>query len=144
MRERFWENLPLEALSDKEWEALCDGCGRCCLKKLQDDETEQIYYTSVACRLFDANTCRCSNYEARLQAVDDCLDLQRHELDWQWMPSSCAYRLRSEGKALPEWHYLRSGDPNLVHFTGFSMRDKVVSESEVDDDSLEDYIIGQL
>lgn len=143
MRENFW-TLPLDQLDTEEWDALCDGCGRCCMKKLQDEDDDTVYYTSVACRLFDANTCRCSNYDQRLQIVDDCLDLQRHEMQWEWMPESCAYRLRADNKPLPEWHYLRSGDRKQVHFTGFSMRHKVVSEDTVDEEALEDYIIGPL
>jgi uncharacterized cysteine cluster protein YcgN (CxxCxxCC family) len=143
MRENFWA-LPLAELTDSEWEALCDGCGRCCLKKLQDEDDDTVYYTSVACKLFDVSSCRCSDYPARLQKVEDCLDLRRHELQWEWLPETCAYRLRANDEALPEWHYLRSGDRNLVHFTGFSMRHKVVPEDTVDEDDLEDYIIGPL
>ena len=130
MRERFWE-APLKSLSREEWEALCDGCGKCCLHKLEDDETGALHATNVACRLLDRESCRCSNYRLRRVFVPDCvrLDLARlGKIDW--LPATCAYRLRADGEPLPDWHYLISGDRETVHEAGMSVRGWTISEDE--------------
>ncbi|HEX8263578.1 MAG TPA: YcgN family cysteine cluster protein [Allosphingosinicella sp.] len=126
----FWEK-PLAALSRAEWEALCDGCGKCCLHKVEDDETGQIYPTNVACRLLDRHTARCTNYRGRKAFVPDCIRLTAPRVAaYAWLPSTCAYRLRAEGKPLPEWHYLVCGDREAVHRAGMSIRGWTVSEDE--------------
>jgi len=124
----FWEK-PLESLDRGEWEALCDGCGRCCLHKLEDDETSELFATNVACKLLDRHNGRCTSYATRKKHVADCVTLDRTKLDTlEWLPSSCAYRLRAAGEPLPEWHYLVSGDRESVHRSGQSTRGWTVSE----------------
>lgn len=126
--DRFWER-PLETLDRQEWEALCDGCGRCCLHKVEDADTGEIYSTNVACKLLDLDTARCSNYRHRRAFVPDCLRLTKRNAGLlDWLPATCAYRLRAEGQPLPEWHYLVSGDRETVHEAGISVIGKVVSE----------------
>ena len=139
----FWKNLPLEALNPAEWEALCDGCGKCCTIKLEDIDTGALTFTSVACRLFDDDTCRCGNYALRKQLVEGCVILRPDTLDQtlQWMPQSCAYRLRSEGRPLPWWHHLVSGSWETVHEAGMSMREKTQAEYEIEEDDWQDYAI---
>jgi uncharacterized cysteine cluster protein YcgN (CxxCxxCC family) len=140
----FWEVKKLAEMSASEWESLCDGCAKCCLHKLQDEETDEIFYTSVACAKLDLETCRCSVYEDRLRYVPDCLDLVQENLEeLEWLPDSCAYRLVSEGRALPQWHHLVSGEKNSVHKAGMSVRGRVVSEHDVAEDELELYIIDE-
>ena len=144
MRKWFWE-LPLKQLRRDEWEALCDGCGKCCLNKIEYEDTGELAFTRVACRLLDGETCRCASYENRHQLVPECIVLTPQMLDeisW-WLPATCAYRLRAEGKPLPEWHYLISGDRDSVHRAGASVRGWTVSEVQVDEDDWEDYIIEE-
>ena len=125
----FWKTVPLERMTDEQWESLCDGCGRCCLHKLRDEDTEEIAFTDVSCRLLDTHTCRCTRYEERRRFVPDCVSLTPGTLrDIDWLPPSCAYRLVSEGKDLPLWHPLRSGDPATVHTSGASVRGRAVDE----------------
>lgn len=145
MRERFWE-LPLEKLTPKEWESLCDGCGRCCLNKLEFEDTGELAFTRVACKLLDGHSCRCGSYANRHDYVPECVVLtpkKLKEIDW-WLPRTCAYRLRSEGKPLYDWHYLISGDPESVHRAGISVRDWTVSEAVLPEEDWEDYIIEDL
>jgi hypothetical protein len=129
----FWEK-PLRELSRAEWESLCDGCGKCCLHKVEDEATGEIHGTNVTCKLLDARTGRCGNYGERKAFVPDCVRLTP-ELAGKlaWLPSTCAYRLRSEGKPLPDWHYLISGDRETVHQAGMSVRGWTVSETEAGD-----------
>ena len=116
----FWE-APLASLDAGQWEALCDGCGKCCLHKLEDEDTGRIYPTNVACRLLDLSTARCSDYKHRRRHVPDCLTLTKAKVeDLEWLPQSCAYRLRAEGEPLPDWHYLVCGDRDAVHRAGQS------------------------
>ena len=130
LRERFWQ-LPLDALSRPEWEALCDGCGQCCLHKLEDDDTGEILHTNVACRLLDIASARCQDYRHRKAYVPDCLRLTPQNVHKAtWLPASCAYRLRAEGQDLLEWHPLLSGDPASVRRAGISIAGRVVSEDE--------------
>ena len=130
LRYRFWE-LPLGELNRAEWEALCDGCGRCCLHKIEDADTGEISHTNVACRLLDKRTARCTDYRNRKAYVPDCLRLTLKIVkDVHWLPESCAYRLRADGKKLPDWHYLISGDSEDVVRAGVSVIGRVVSETE--------------
>jgi uncharacterized cysteine cluster protein YcgN (CxxCxxCC family) len=140
---KFWEQKKLSELSASEWEALCDGCGKCCLNKLEDEDTGKVHYTDVACKLLDKKTCQCMNYLNRHAFVPDCITLSvRNIKKMDYMPKSCAYRLRSEGKSLPWWHHLVCGDRQMVHKAGMSAKGKVVSELEVpNDDDWEGHIV---
>ena len=135
----FWEK-PLATLDRAEWEALCDGCGKCCLHKVEDEETGRIYATNVACRLLDRQTAQCSNYRQRRAFVPDSLRLTYAKLDEiAWLPQTCAYRLRADGQPLPDWHYLISGDRETVHREGHSVRGWTISETLAGD--LENHIV---
>ena len=137
----FWKKKSLRQMSRSEWESLCDGCGKCCLIKLIDDLTDELHFTTVACRLLDCNTCRCGDYENREELVPDCIVLSpRLVEELQWMPSTCAYRLIHEGKDLYWWHHLVSGRLDTVHEAGVSVRGRGISEREVPDSSLPNYI----
>ena len=137
---RFWDK-PLDRLSRAQWEALCDGCGQCCLHKLEDEDTGAIYRTNVACRLLDLKTGGCSDYRHRKAQVPDCLRLTpRLVLEVPWLPKTCAYRLRAEGQPLKAWHYLECGDREAVHREGISIRGRAVSE--VLAGPLEDHIVS--
>ena len=130
---RFWER-PLASLSRAEWESLCDGCGKCCLHKLEDADTGEVQATNVACTLLDRHSCRCTNYRGRRAYVPDCLRLTADNVGrFAWLPTTCAYRLRAEGKDLPDWHYLICGDREAVHRAGMSARGWTVSEDEAGD-----------
>lgn len=138
----FWRSKPLSAMNREEWEALCDGCGKCCLVKLEDQDTGEISFTDVACKLLDCSSCRCTDYENRVAHVPDCVKLSAkvvHEL--QWMPSTCAYRLLKEGKELFWWHPLVSGDPNSVHEAGVSVQGRAISEIYVKDEELYEHAV---
>ena len=125
---RFWE-APLASLDAGEWEALCDGCGKCCLHKLEDEDSGRIYPTNVACRLLDLKTARCGDYKHRRRHVPDCLTLTKRSVaDIEWLPQTCAYRLRAEGEPLPDWHYLVCGDRDAVHRAGESIVGWTVAE----------------
>ena len=140
----FWRRKSLAQMTDSEWESLCDGCGKCCLNKLEEEETDRTYYTDVGCRLLDGQTCRCRDYANRQELVDDCVRLTPKSLKTiTWLPPSCAYVLLSEGKDLYWWHPLVSGDPETVHAAGVSVRGRVRdSEVNVPDADLEDYIVS--
>ena len=135
----FWKTKTLEEMSASEWESLCDGCGKCCLSKLEDEDTGEIHFTSVGCRLFNADTCRCGDYANRLKKVSDCVQLTPQNVRTiSWLPRTCAYRLVAEGRDLFSWHPLISGDSESVHKAGISMRGRVTaSETEMADP--EDY-----
>ena len=138
---RFWEK-PLDALDRDEWEALCDGCGKCCLHKVEDEISGEIHPTNVACRLLDRHSCRCSSYRTRRVFVPDCVRLSASNIGrYRWLPSTCAYRLRAEGRPLPDWHPLVSGDPESVHRAGMSVRGWTVSEDEAGD--LEHHLVDR-
>ena len=139
----FWKEKKLSEMSTEEWESLCDNCGKCCLHKLEDEDTAEIFYTSVVCDLIDLNTCRCTRYSERCKLVPDCLDLKQHDFsDFNWLPSTCAYKLIAEGKDLPSWHPLVSKQPESVHEAGVSVKSYAMKESEVD--SAEHHIIAWL
>jgi uncharacterized cysteine cluster protein YcgN (CxxCxxCC family) len=130
----------MESLSREEWEALCDGCAKCCLHRLEDEDTREIHFTNVACQLLDQETCRCGNYAERSVLVPDCITLTPRILeDPYWLPSTCAYRLLAEGKELPWWHPLVSGDPETVFQSGNSVSGRVICETEAD--NLEHHLI---
>ena len=134
MRDRFWERFGLSELNSAEWEALCDGCGKCCLHKLEDEETGRIYRTNVACRLLDRHSAQCSDYPRRKKFVPDCIQLTPTlvpRLDW--LPATCGYRRVSEGLPLPDWHHLISGSRDTVHQAGASIRGWTVSEDDAGD-----------
>jgi uncharacterized cysteine cluster protein YcgN (CxxCxxCC family) len=128
----FWEAKSLDELSDQEWEALCDGCGRCCLQKLEDADSGDVYFTDVACRLLDRESCRCTDYASRLSQVEDCLSLRpltQQKIDW--LPGSCAYKRLALGEGLAAWHPLISGDPQTVIAAGISVAGQCAAENEV-------------
>lgn len=139
----FWKRKKLAEMSAEEWESLCDGCGRCCLNKLEDEETREIHFTNVACRLLDLETCRCVSYEQRTRFVPDCRRLTPLNVGRiPWLPSTCAYRRLAEGKDLEWWHPLVSGDPKTVEEAKISVRGRVISERDTDD--LENHIVSWL
>jgi uncharacterized cysteine cluster protein YcgN (CxxCxxCC family) len=129
--EEFWRTKPLAAMSKAEWESLCDGCGRCCLHKLRDEDTDEISFTNVACRLLDLETARCSDYARRRTKIPDCVQLTPRKLRTvDWLPPSCAYRLLSEGKELFAWHPLISGSADTVRRAGAAVNGRAISERE--------------
>ncbi|MGI9415822.1 MAG: YcgN family cysteine cluster protein [Hyphomicrobiales bacterium] len=136
--EPFWVTKPLSDMTPQEWESLCDGCARCCLVKLQDIDTDELHYTDVACALLDLKVCHCTDYARRSERVSDCVRLTPETVaETDWLPETCAYRLLSEGKSLFWWHPLVSGTTVSVHEAGISVRGRVVSEQEVEEDELE-------
>jgi uncharacterized cysteine cluster protein YcgN (CxxCxxCC family) len=133
----FWESKSLDEMTPDEWEALCDGCGKCCLHVFEDPDTSERFRASVACRLLDTHTCRCADYEARFEHVPGCVrvtvELARNG---EWLPSTCAYRLLARGESLRWWHPLVSGDPETVHLAGISVRDRVISGEGMEADEM--------
>ena len=139
----FWETKKLAEMTAEEWESLCDNCGKCCLHKLEDEDTGKIAFTSVACRLINLNTCRCTRYNERTKLVAECLDIRKLDVEkYNWLPSTCAYRLLNEGKELPAWHPLLSGSLASVKRAGVSISSYAIKESMAMD--LEDHIIEWL
>ncbi len=142
MNKKFWETKPLTEMTAQEWEALCDGCAQCCLAKVEDSETGEVHYTDVACRYLDSDTCRCTRYSRRTELVPDCVRLTPENLDrLPWMPATCAYRLLAEGRPLPQWHPLVSGDPRSVHDAGVSVRGRCISEEFVHEHDLIERVV---
>jgi len=145
LEHEYWKKKKLEEMDTEEWEGLCDGCARCCQYKLQDEDTNEIYYTNVICRLLDTYRCRCSDYPNRARLVPTCLGLNADLVkQLSWMPKTCAYRLVAEGKELAWWHPLVSGSRETVHQAGISVRNKVIPEYEADMENLEDYVVDWL
>lgn len=141
--EPFWRSKSLDEMTPEEWESLCDGCGRCCLNKLEDADTGEIAWTDVACRLLDGEACRCRNYEERARHVPDCIALTPTTVrDLAWLPATCGYRLVEEGRDLYWWHPLVSGDAGTVHQAGISVRGRTVSEDGMPVAQLEDRIVN--
>lgn len=139
----FWRTKSLAEMTLSEWESLCDGCGQCCLHKLQDEDTDEIALTDVACRLLDLESCRCSDYEDRHVSVPDCVRLTPGNAgELTWMPQTCAYRRLANGQPLEWWHPLVSGDPETVHAAGFSVRGQAVSEDAIDD--IQEHVVDWL
>ena len=140
--ERFWEDTTLDQLTTSQWEALCDHCGRCCLQKYQKPTTGKIYYTWVACYLLDIETCCCTQYHLRHVLVPDCISLSAANIPkLRWLPKTCAYRLIAEGKGLPRWHPLVSGNAESVNEAGISIRNRAVSETLVHPDDVENFMV---
>jgi uncharacterized cysteine cluster protein YcgN (CxxCxxCC family) len=138
----YWNRKTLAEMSLEEWEALCDGCGWCCVHKIQDSDTEEVLYTNVVCKFIDLHRCRCSDYEHRHEIVPTCVLLTTELIPkLTWLPDTCAYRLVSERKDLPYWHYLKTGSDYSVHKSGNSIRGKVISERDIDMDQLDDFVI---
>jgi len=139
-KDAFWKAKKLEQMNEAQWESLCDGCGLCCLHKLEDADTGDIAYTNVACRLLDLQSCRCQKYKIRKLLVPDCVILTADQVEnFTWLPPTCAYRLVAEGRDLPDWHPLISGRAETVHEAGISVRGRAISEREAG--PLEDHII---
>ncbi|HEX5787844.1 MAG TPA: YcgN family cysteine cluster protein [Woeseiaceae bacterium] len=131
MAEEFWKRKSLAELDRREWESLCDGCALCCLHKVEDEDTGALFYTNLACRLLDTDTCRCTDYANRVKLVSDCLRLSADSTEaFEWLPETCAYRLLARGSDLPAWHPLVTGDPDSVHAAGISVRGRVRSERD--------------
>jgi hypothetical protein len=140
----FWEEKSLSEMSREEWESLCDHCGKCCLLKLEDedDEAGSVYYTNIVCHLFNHDDGHCTDYPNREQRVPTCLRLTQDNLDdIAWLPPSCSYRSIMEGRGLEDWHHLISGDKNTIHETGNSVLGKVISENDIDEEQIEEYIV---
>ena len=128
-------------MNAQEWESLCDGCGKCCLNKIIDDETEELHFTNVACKLLHTKTCQCRHYPQRFKYVKDCVKVSLDDIEqFHWLPKSCAYRLLVEDKPLPIWHPLLTGSKSAMHKGGFSIRGKVISETKIDITYLDEYI----
>ena len=145
LRPKFWEKVPLKKLNATEWEALCDGCGKCCLNKLEDPDTNEVALTRIACRLLDDESCRCSQYDIRKQIVPECVVLTPGNIENHayWMPETCAYRLLFEGKTLFDWHPLISGESRTVDQAGVSVKGWTIPEFEIPEEEWEDHIIEE-
>ncbi|WP_286239377.1 YcgN family cysteine cluster protein [Neptuniibacter halophilus] len=142
-QEVFWRSKSLQEMTPTEWESLCDGCALCCLHKLEDEDTQEVFYTSVVCHLLDFETCRCTRYEDRCKLVPDCVKLRPQDVDaFHWLPPTCAYRLIHEGKDLPEWHPLISGDQKSVIESGASVLNWYeVKDNEIEVEDYIDYVL---
>lgn len=138
----FWRRKSLGEMDAGEWERLCDGCGRCCLNKLEDWDTGEVYWTDIACSELDCESCRCTSYADRFAVVPDCIDLTPDQVgELTWLPPTCAYRLIDEGKPLYDWHPLVSGDPESVHRAGISVRGRAVPEAGLTVEDYEDHLV---
>ena len=142
LRTEFWKTYPLDELNSAEWEALCDGCGLCCLIKLEDEDSNEVAYTKVACKLLDCQTARCSAYKQRFKFVPDCIQLTPEKLATiHWLPPSCAYRRLKEGKNLPTWHYLNTGSHDSIIKARKSAAGRCISENKINEEEIEDYVV---
>ncbi len=145
LSENFWEYKSLTRMSPQEWEAICDGCGKCCLNKIEDEDSGAVSLTRVACRLFDDTSCRCAQYKNRHQFVSECIILTPSNIGLHayWLPKTCAYLLLWQKKTLPEWHPLRTGTPESVHQAGISIQYQTIPEFEVAEDEWEEHLIEE-
>ena len=145
LRPEFWKTVPMDDFTKPEWEAVCDGCGKCCLNKLEDEDTGEVDLTRVSCRLLDGSTCLCSKYALRRQYVPECIQLTPKTLEdnMYWLPKTCGYRLVAEGRDLFYSNPLISGNAESVHAAGVSMRGRTVNERDVNEDDWDDYIIEE-
>ena len=142
MTDPFWKTKSLEDMTPEEWESVCDGCAKCCLLKLEDEESGDIAYTRLHCRLLDGESCRCTNYTARKQYVPDCVSLTPKNISQiRWMPDTCAYKLLYLGEPLPAWHHLVCGDRQAIHAQGHSVKGRTINEETVLEDDQIDWII---
>lgn len=138
----FWQSKTLNEMTHEEWEQLCDGCAKCCLHKLENADTGEIFYTDVACRYLNTSRCVCQAYQNRSSLVAECLTLTKDNIhEATWLPSTCAYRLLAQGQSLPEWHPLVSGSRASVHQAGFSVQGRVVSEHNIHPDDIEERVV---
>jgi len=138
----FWKTKSLDEMNRQEWESLCDGCAKCCLHKLEDEDTEEVFYTKIVCHYMDEDTCRCTQYQERNVLVPNCVWLKPEDVaEFHWLPSTCAYRLVAEGKDLEWWHPLVSGNPETVIEAGVSIKGRCISEEYVHPDGWEEHII---
>jgi hypothetical protein len=138
----WWHDKPLAELNETEWEALCDGCAKCCLHKLEDEDSGEVFYTKVRCRYLDEQTCRCTDYANRFVLAPHCIQLRAGDArTLDWLPSTCAYRLRANGQPLPQWHPLVSGDANTVHRAGISIRGRAISDEYVHPDGFDEHVV---
>jgi len=138
----WWNSKALDELTGQEWESLCDGCAKCCLHKLEDADTGEVFYTKVRCRYLDEDNCRCTDYANRSVLVPNCIQLSADKLDeLGWLPSTCAYRLRFENKPLPDWHPLVAGDSEALHKAGISIRGRSISDEYVHADGFDEHIV---
>ncbi|MDB5562351.1 MAG: YcgN family cysteine cluster protein [Hyphomicrobiales bacterium] len=138
----FWDEKPLSEMSQTEWESLCDGCGRCCLVKLEDDDSGEIITSDVRCQLLDGDTCRCTDYPNRQKKVPDCIKLTPENVATiKWIPTTCAYRRLAEGRGLAWWHPLISGDPETVVAAGVSVRGRTFDEREIKPGEWEEHAV---
>ena len=146
LRPKYWEKTPLTQMTQNEWEALCDGCGKCCLNKLEDPDTGQVVLTRVACRLFDDTTCRCAQYDIRHQFVPECIRMTPKTIAQHayWLPQTCAYKRLYNGQPLPDWHPLITQQEHSVHDAGISVQGCTIPEFEIDEDEWDQYIIEEL
>lgn len=138
----FWQRKSLSEMTSSEWESLCDGCALCCLQKLEDEDTGEVYYTDVHCRYMDSDNCQCTVYQHRQQKVPECVWLTPEQAEsFVWLPPTCAYRLLAEKKPLPEWHPLITGNKDSVHEAGISIRQKGIADDQIDESEWQDRII---
>ena len=142
MTKPFWEVLKLEEMTQTQWESLCDGCGKCCLNKLEDWDTGEILWTNLGCELLDCDTCRCKDYENRASIVSDCIQLTPEKIsEIGWLPPTCAYRLVKKGRPLYWWHPLVSGDPQTVHEAGVSVKGRAIPDEGIKPEDYEDHLV---
>lgn len=140
--DKFWETIPFDQLNQKQWESICDGCAQCCAHKLQDEDTDEIFLTNIVCEYLDTPKCQCTVYGDRHIHVPDCIKITpQNAKELSWIPETCGYKLLANGKPLPEWHPLMSGDQNSTEKANMSIRNKVISEADIDIDDLEDYLV---
>ena len=141
---RFWETIPFDQLSQTQWESICDGCAQCCAHKLQDEDTDEIFYTNVVCEYLDTQKCQCSVYTDRHTYVPDCIKITpENAKELSWIPETCGYKRLANGKPLPEWHPLVTGERDSTELANMSIRDKVISEADIVMDDLEDYLVEE-